>query len=236
MKFCPECGYSLNDKTKCKCGFEVGKEVNSNNSNKRSFIPQNDYYDPTMNNNIIKEENKNNEFVPMLGAVKLEELKRRRLDLGKLLEVSYTSSGGMMGSFYNTTLYIDNKELVTTKRTWHHDDTVIRKYRADDKLLNKILKVIDENNLGAWSEIPIDRSKMAYDMESSTMSLRYEQTEVVISLLIYMDEEENKVFFNLRDLIYSIANDNTLISEEIKENPDKQNMMQFMRVTNNKGE
>lgn len=211
MKFCPECGSNFEEgKTTCEiCGYGKSKEEQEEIRNKNKFLFKEPGFD------VIN----NSDFVPMLGVVPLEELKRRKLDYGNIITLSYTSSGGMEGRFYLEHINFDNKELMVEDKPFYNYPSTIKNYKVIDKDLEEIKKIIIENNMFAWSEVPIDRRFIAYDAPTNNMNIRTDNYNFTISYNIYMDDEENKIFNELRGLVHSLIKDENLISEKNINNP-----------------
>lgn len=201
MNFCPNCGKKREEEEICVCGYNyLTEEVEKNSFN--SMNKMNDLCG----------------FVSFQGGVSLEELKRRKLDIGDLLSISYTSSGGMMGSYYNDELSFEKNEFTVVNQEWHHGEKKEIKYRVDEDKIKEIKNILIENNFRAWSEIPVDKSMIAYDAPTSSVYLRFEQKTVSFSTLIYMNQEEKEIFSELRKMINSLAIKENIISEKILTN------------------
>ena len=209
MKFCPECGSIFKEGiTTCEiCGYgksdeEKEKIRNKNINNNHGFIEPG--YDIMNNKNIV----------PMLGIIPLEELKRRKLDYGNINSISYTSSGGMEGRYYSEVLNFYNKELIVDDKTFHNSVNVRNIYKVLDKDIEDVKKIIIDNNMFAWSEVPVNRMFLAMDMPSNNMNIYTDNYNFTISYNIFMDDEENKIFNDLRSLVRSFIKKENLISNE----------------------
>ena len=229
MKFCPNCGSVRDDKDKCACGYnyltgeteEVEKTTNLfNGINVATEYPGYDIMQPFNIENYMD-------------TISLEELKRRKLDLGELLGISYTSSGGMQGMYNSVSLDFKKKELTVVNQDWHHAPRTTKVYEADDETIDKIKTIILDNNMRAWSEIPVNRMFMAMDAPTSSMSLRFEQQPVSMSSLINTDHEETQIYINLKELVYSIIKTGKLISEGTTENENNTPLNGFMMFSPN---
>ena len=94
MNYCPNCGAKReNDVCSCGYNYESG-EVEKVEVPLEMIIKSSD------NPNIVLHQ----------GGVPLEELKRRRLDLGPLLTVSYTVSGGQIGQYSDLELSFEKND------------------------------------------------------------------------------------------------------------------------------
>ena len=206
MKFCPECGSKREDKDVCACGYNfITGEV-----------PEKYNEAPTYPNIVLM-----NSLFTHLGEVKLDELKRRKLDVGELLSYGYVTSGGMMGSYYRVDLSFETNELTVNNREWHHGPETKKVYKVDVDKVNELKNKIIDNNVCAWAELPINNSMIAYDAPTSALSLRYEEQSFGISSMVCMTDEEFKIFSELRDSLALLQIDDNLISDEvIKEGQD----------------
>ena len=217
MNFCPNCGRKREGENICDCGYNYEtKEVGD---------PP--YIESPLTQGI---HNIGMDIVMHLEGVPLEELKRRRLDLGELLSVSYTSSGGMMGQFYSVELSFERNELTETNQEWHHGDRVVTYYKVSEEQAEEIKKEIIDNNFAAWAEVPVDRSKIAFDAPNSSMGLSFKEKYVNISTLIYMDQEENDLFIKVRKMVYALINPDNKISEKVYSKDDGQNILGSMTI------
>lgn len=211
MKFCPICGSVRDGKDKCDCGYNyITGEVE-----KKLFSGMTEALEIQMNK----------------GAISLDELKSRKLDMGDLLSVSYTTSGGMMGQYYYTGLSFTKNEINTINQEWHHGDRIERIYKVDSDKVSEIKKIIIDNNFRAWSEVPVDRSMIAFDAPNSRMGLVFEKGSVSISTDIYMSKEENDIYINLRNMIFSLCNDETKISEKVLEQGQAMGLFMYQNNT-----
>jgi hypothetical protein len=187
MKFCPICGSPREKKEKCECGYDYSTNI----------------YEKPFDG--IKEVN--NTIENHLCGAPLEELKRRKLDVGNLLSVSYTSSGGMMGSYHSVSLSFENNEVTSVDQEWHHGERIERKSKVSKEDVEEIKKIIIDNNFRAWSEIPEDRSMIIFDAPTSSMNLRFEDNSATISSRIYMDKEEQELYTKVIKMLYSLQKD-----------------------------
>ena len=204
MKFCPECGSVRNDKEICDCGYNYSTgEVEKKEEDKTNLF--------SGMNKIMED------IVPHQGAVPLEELKRRKLDTGDLLSVYYTTSGGMMGSYYNISLSFKECELDVVNQDWHHGERRQKVYKVDEEAAKEIKDLLIDNNFCAWSELPANFSMMAYDAPTSSMGLTFEQLHVSINSLVCMDKEENDLYLKVRDMVNSLVIDENLIKDFVLE-------------------
>ena len=193
MKFCPNCGRKREEEIVCDCGYnyETGEAE--------------------MKEPVVEE------IVPHLGAVELDELKRRKLDVGDLLAATYGSSGGMMGGFCEYELSFEDNKLITHVQDWHHGSKFNRTYKVDLDKVKEIKDILIENNFRAWSEVPVDMGIMMFDAPNSYLKLRFEELTATIPTKIYMTDEERNIMANVRDMIYKCANPDNLIEEVILE-------------------
>ena len=101
MKFCPNCGKKREEENICMCGYnyETGETQEQETTQVNAFGNLD-----LMNKMFGIDDDK--------AAISLEELKKIETDYGELLSISYTSSGGMMGSYYNDELSFDKNRII----------------------------------------------------------------------------------------------------------------------------
>ena len=207
-KFCPECGSVFEEGvTKCSCGYDIVtgvREVKEEEKQPDVYVDYFYYMNDMPIEDKIKEAKKN--------IVKLKDLKNKKVDLGEIVSYSYTSSGGMMGSYYNLTLYFNKNEVIKTFQEWHHADRIKSIYSIDDETKNKIKKLIIDNNICAWDKIPINNFYRALDATSTSTSFRFEKDSVFIDGLANIDDEARHVLKEIDSLI--VIDDSNKISEE----------------------
>lgn len=216
MKFCPNCGSKReNEEKTCFCGYnyETGETQEQETTPIVNAFGNLDLFNKMMG----IDDNK--------AAVPLEELKKIKLDLGDLLSISYTSSGGMMGSFYNDELSFEKNELTVTNQTWHHGERKETIYKVDEKRAQELKKVLIDNNFGAWNHLPSNQSMLAWDAPTSTVYLRYEKKSVSFPTIVYMDEEENDLYRLVMDMLNSFIKKENIIKDEVIKPGEELNMM-----------
>ena len=206
MRFCPECGSELKEKINvCElCGYgknekEIIKSNNQDINNKCKIINQN------INSDVIQ----------FLKVIPLEELKKRKLDYGIINSISYTNFSEMEGTSYSEIVNFKNKELIVDDKTFHNSSNVRKVYKVSNKDIEKIKKIIIENNMFAWSEVPVNKPFLKFYTPSNNMNIDTEKYKFTISYDIFMDLEENKIFNDLRSLVHSFIKDENLISNEV---------------------
>ena len=163
----------------------------------------------------------------------LDNLKSRKINTGELLGVSYTSSGGMEGMYHCTSVSFENKTIEQIDRKWHHGEKIKKVYSIDDSTLEEIKRIVLENNMAVWSELPADFRLRAMDAPTSSMGIRFSELSTSISTIVSMDDEEREIFGNLRDLVYSSIKEENLISEEEVKDEASSNMMGFIGMGRN---
>ena len=195
MKFCPTCGSVRENKTICECGYnyETGESELKQSMNKMTEIIK-----PIVNQ----------------VAVSLEEIKKKEKDTGDLLTYSSTSSGGMMGSYYSDELSFKDHTFTVINQNWHHGKKTKITYKADKKEVAKIKKLIVDNNLCVWNELPIDQS-IIYDAPTSNIYIKYEKVSISISTRVILDKEEMNLLHEINSMIASFVDDKNIISEEV---------------------
>ena len=195
MKFCPICGRPRDNKDICECGYnyETGES-----ELKESMNNMTDMIKPIVNQ----------------VALSLEEIKKKKKDTGDLLSYSSTSSGGMMGSYYSDELSFKDNTFTVINQNWHHGKKTKTIYKADKKEVEKIKKIITDNNLAVWNELPVDQS-IIFDAPTSSIYLKYEKVSVSISTRVILDKEEMDLLHEVNTMIASFIDDKNKISEEV---------------------
>ena len=216
MKFCPECGMPLEGKDKCSCGF---------------IVSENRVEKPVKDNKIYFTEppyQNGNDFEQAIMEIPLEELKRRKLDRGELLSLSFKSYGGMEGMSYSKCVDFENNQIIIENRPHHNSNQTKTVYSASKEELDKIKNIIIENNMGAWQEIPANLAFRAYDAPTSYTYIRFSEGSSNISSLANLTEEELKIKGELIELVNSLIKDENKVSEEEVKNENIGAMTGFM--------
>ena len=220
MKFCPNCGRKREEENICPCGYNY--ETGETQEPQETPTPMvNAFGNLDLMNNMFGPEKPK-------AAKTLEELKKIELDLGDLLSISYTSSGGMMGSFYNDDLSFEKNTLTVTNQTWHHGERKETTYKVDEKKAQELKKILIDNNFGAWNHLPSNQSMMAWDAPTSTVYLRFEKESVSFPTIVYMDNEENDLYRKVMDMISSFCIKENIIKDEVIKPGEELNMMNQM--------
>ncbi len=86
----------------------------------------------------------------------VESLKKKSMDLGDLIAVSYSYGGGMEGEHESFTLEIVDGcgDLTVSESPYHSIATVVRSYNVDAEQVNEISEYVSEYNLAAWGDLP----------------------------------------------------------------------------------
>ena len=199
MNYCPNCGAKReNDVCSCGYNYESG-EVEKVEVPLEMIIKSSD------NPNIVLHQ----------GGVPLEELKRRRLDLGDLLAVNYTVSGGQIGQYSDLELSFEKNELKSIEKEWHHAPQINTYYKVDEEKAQEIKKILIDNNFSAWSEVPGNFSMIVFDAPNRTISLRFADKFLNIPSNIYMDQEEFDLYQKVVELLTSLKVEENKISEKV---------------------
>ena len=206
MKFCPVCASKLDGKLECSCGFKTTQEeLDKRIEEIKEKGPQFYFTEPVINNNLM-EEKKN--------KMTLEELLKEETTNDEINSLSYSGGGGMLGGHFSINLYFDTKELVYVNQDFHYSPTITKKYKVNDDLINNIKDYIKKYNLPAWSKIRENISFRMTDVGITHLFLRYPKKTYSMSFIIDLDKDEEKIFFDFRDLVYSCMDEDNLISTE----------------------
>ena len=96
----------------------------------------------------------------------------------------------------------------------YYNPKIVSTYKVLDSDLEKVIKLIEENNFPAWSTLPIDNTFMAMDMPSSTFYLEYSNNTFEISFNSLMDDNETKTFNDFYKFVTSLMKEDNLIKRE----------------------
>ena len=223
MKFCPVCATPLNGALECSsCGFKTTEEKIEARRDKAKIEGSTVYFtepDLSFLNNTRKPIEKKK-------SIKLKELLDNKIEEGKIASLSYSGGGGMQGGHFSVNLYFDKNELVYVNQQFHYTPTITKTYFVTDEKLKEIKDYIEKYNFPAWSEIATNEAMRPTDISVTNLYLRYPCRTYDISFITNFDKEEEKIFFELRDLVYSCVDDENL--KETKEQPS--NTTGFMDI------
>ena len=223
MKFCPVCATPLNGSLECKsCGFKTTEEEIEARRDKAKVEGAAVYFtepDLSFFNNTRKPVEKKQ-------SIKLKELLDNKIEEEKITSLSYSGGGGMQGGHFSVNLYFDKNELVYVNQQFHYTPTITKTYSVTNEKLNEIRDFIEKYNFPAWSEIATNEAMRPTDISVTNLYLRYPDRTYDISFITNFDKEEEKIFFELRDLVYSCVDEENL--KETKEQPS--NTAGFMDI------
>ncbi|MBO4879808.1 MAG: hypothetical protein J5544_06070 [Clostridia bacterium] len=115
--------------------------------------------------------------------VTLEQLRSFCVPHGELTAVIYSHGGGMNGDRFVLSLSHDRKrggEPILRKESSPDNEIPLRVhlYSAEEELFSRLRRLIDENNLTAWKDLPFDEEMVALDAPSTSISLTFNDLAV----------------------------------------------------------
>lgn len=149
----------------------------------------------------------------------IEKIISKKKELGKLIKVEESSSGGMDGGHKYINLFVDKKEIEKEIQNWYNSPIEITEYKIDEGL-NEFLDYIDKYNFPAWSKIPEDKELFALDAPSCSISLIYENDNkrkeyYTIDYNIYSPGKYSEIFREFLNKFDKIL-ENSIIKKETK--------------------
>lgn len=156
------------------------------------------------------------------GRNKSEENKK---DYGKLMEVSYSCSGDMLGNHYKISLDTQNNVLSVSDAKMHSDPILIREYKvlSNDKV-DHIKSLISDFDLPKLSDAENDDNLFVYDACTphftfiyKTGKKSYDQEYYSFSMYYKMTRFESEALYKIKKDLESLQIADNLINEYYKE-------------------
>lgn len=99
----------------------------------------------------------------------------KSIKYGKLLSVSYSSSGDMNGNTDITRLDVEKLLVITEYAAWHYEPLEIKEYRITQENVDTLSSMIKEENILKLSKLPMG-DLFAYDAPTTTLSFSYDNS------------------------------------------------------------
>ena len=93
----------------------------------------------------------------------LYKLMDKEVKHGEYLKIKYSSSGDMNGNLDTIELDVKTGVLTTQYAAMHSDSIEVNEYKIKQEDIDRIIAIIEEYNLVAWSELPQDDTMFALD-------------------------------------------------------------------------
>ena len=93
----------------------------------------------------------------------LYKLMDKEVKHGEYLKIKYSSSGDMNGNLDTIELDVKTGVLTTQYAAMHSDPIEVNEYKIKQEDIDRIIAIIEEYNLVAWSELPQDDTMFALD-------------------------------------------------------------------------
>ncbi len=151
----------------------------------------------------------NRNFIP------LEELKKKIVIPDEdLFMLSFTTYGGMVGGSHDVTIDFHNNIIMKSDMLSGSGPTIKKEYSLFVEDIEKVKEMIKEYNLPAWSYLPKDKLSFKTDTPSQALVIAYNNCMFRISFDVLMDQEEQKIFNEFKDFVYSLIIEENLIKIE----------------------
>ena len=95
----------------------------------------------------------------------------RNVRHGEYIEISYSSSGNMLGNTDETILKIKDKVVITRFAVAHNEPIHVVKYKVEDKDIEEILELVNSYNYLALSKRKVDQRMIALDGPSTNVEI-----------------------------------------------------------------
>lgn len=95
----------------------------------------------------------------------------RNVRHGEYIEISYSSSGNMLGNTDETVLKIKDKEVITRFAVAHNEPIHVVKYKVEDRDIEEILELVNSYNYLVLSKRKVDQRMIALDGPSTNVAL-----------------------------------------------------------------
>ena len=202
MKFCPNCGSKLNDDRICKiCNYNI-EEIGADD---RQYLDD-------LKRKIQEDSNEREKK-----TISLEEIKKYTMNYDGLYGILYGTSPITMGPIETYYLDYKNKTLKCVNMNVFGNKQKIKIYKIKDEVIDKTKKIIEENNMAAWSRLEKDYNSTRVS-EICDMHIYIKDETFNIFSPTILSKEETKIFNDLKDYILNQMTEENLISEEEKTN------------------
>ena len=95
----------------------------------------------------------------------------------KIISISYSNSGDMLGNVDSTTLNEDKMIMTTKYATTHSDPIEITEYRVSKEDIEKINAIIKKNNIHKLSKLPMG-DLFAYDAATPILTITCDNSKI----------------------------------------------------------
>ncbi len=116
----------------------------------------------------------------LIKNISLEQIRTIESKHGILTSVYYFHGGGMEGGSSRVELYRGENGtplISTSDTTYHSSSAVVKEYTADESLFERLRKMIDDNNLTVWEDLP-QSEEIALDAPSTSLTMIFDDSSV----------------------------------------------------------
>ena len=155
----------------------------------------------------------------------LEKILKEKVEVDRLLSATYSNSGDMLGNLDSVT--VDAKELKVVSRyaDMHSDPIQVKEYKITKEDINKIDKMIKDDNLLALSNLEINENKFAYDAPSRVLIFDYDNSAIgegryesySINYIYAIPDDGYPLINAVKDYILSLCKEDNLVKEYMEE-------------------
>lgn len=155
----------------------------------------------------------------------LEKILKEKVEVDKLLSATYSNSGDMLGNLDSVTVEANELKVVSRYADMHSDPIQVKEYKITKEDINKIDKMIKDDNLLALSDLEIDENKFAYDAPSRVLSFTYDNSSIggskyksySINYVYAIPDDGYPLINAVKDYIISLCKEENLIKEYMEE-------------------
>ena len=155
----------------------------------------------------------------------LEKILKEKVEVDRLLSATYSNSGDMLGNLDSVTLDAKELKVVSRYADMHSDPIQVKEYRITKEDVNKIDKMVKDDNLLALSNLEIDENKFAYDAPSRVLIFDYDNSAIGggryesynINYIYAIPDDGYPLINTVKDYILSLCKEDNLVKEYMEE-------------------
>lgn len=148
----------------------------------------------------------------------LRKLLNNKIEYEKLLTVSYSNSGNMIGNIYEIDIDLSEKIIKEQSSLENGMPITVVEYKITDENVNDIDAMVRKYNFLGWNDLPLDEENIVLD--DSTVNLSFKAIDInnkyqftSISYDSKIPEDGYSLLKEYTDYIFSLLNDENKIKE-----------------------
>ena len=148
----------------------------------------------------------------------LRKLLNNKIEYEKLLTVSYSNSGNMIGNIYEIDIDLSEKIIKEQSSLENGMPITVVEYKMTDENVNDIEAIVRKYNFIGWKDLPLDEENIVLD--DSTVNLSFKAIDsnnkyqfTSISYDSKIPEDGYPLLKEYTDYIFSLLNDENKIKE-----------------------